>query len=186
MKGGDVCVFLTSLWYKCEELAAAGVSVTTKDYQRTILKGIPEELACFASGILMSARLFMTAATVDMETLIDHICEEADRLKNCRAKSHLKDPRAKSSAAGDEALAATGSEGNKKKRCKGNCRSCGKAGHWAQECRSPKKEEPAKESSKADKSDKAQKSETNTVGILRCYSSSHMYAETRLIFCSHD
>lgn len=163
-KGGDVRAFLTGLRYKREELAAAGVSVTPKDYQRTVLKGIPEELARFASGILSSARLFSTTA-VDTETLIDHICEEADRLKNRRAKSQSKDHGAKSSAAGDDALAATRSESTKNKRRKGNCRNCGRPGHWARECRSPKKEEkPAEDNAKVDKADKAQKSESKPVG----------------------
>ena len=76
----------------------------------------------------------------------------------------MKDPGAKSLAADDEALTATGSKGNKKKWRKGNCCNCGKAGHWAWECRSLKKEELAKDSSKADKSDKAQKSKTKPVG----------------------
>jgi transposase InsO family protein len=161
-KGGDVRMFLTNLRYKREELAAAGVSISDKEYQRTVLKGIPEELARFASGILSSARIFSMSA-VDTETLIDHICEEADRLKNRCTKSQSKDSGAKSQAAGDDALAATGSEG-KKKRCKGNCHNCGKAGHWARECRSPKKEKPAEDNAKAGKTDKAQKSETKPVG----------------------
>jgi hypothetical protein len=100
-KGGDVHVFLTSLRYKREELSAAGVSISDKEYQRTVLKGILEELARFASGILSSACIFKVS-TVDTETLIDHICEEADRLKNRRAKSQSKDPGAKSSATSDD------------------------------------------------------------------------------------
>ena len=48
-KGGDVCVFLTALRYKKEELAAARVRVTQKEYQHTVLKSIPDELAKFAS-----------------------------------------------------------------------------------------------------------------------------------------
>jgi transposase InsO family protein len=161
-KGGDVHVFLTSLRYKREELSAVGVSISDKEYQWTVLKGIPEELARFASGILSSARIFK-ASTVDTETLIDHICEEVDRLKNRRAKSQSKDPGAKSSATSDDALAATGS-GGKKKRRKGDCHNCGKAGHWARDCRSPKKEKPAEDTAKAGKTDKAQKSETKPVG----------------------
>jgi hypothetical protein len=160
-KGGDVHVFLTSLWYKHEELSAAGVSISDKEYQRMVLKGIPEELTHFASGILSSAHIFKASA-VNTETLIDHICEEADWLKNHHAKSQSKDPGAKSSVAGDDALAATGS-GGKKKRHKGDCHNCGKAGHWAQDCRSPKKEKLAEDNAKAGKTDKAQKSKTKPV-----------------------
>ena len=36
-KEGDVQAFLMSLQYKCEELVAAGVSITDRDYQCTIL-----------------------------------------------------------------------------------------------------------------------------------------------------
>jgi hypothetical protein len=42
--------------YKHEELAAARVRITNKDYQRTVLRGIPEELAKFASPLLSAAR----------------------------------------------------------------------------------------------------------------------------------
>ena len=31
VKGGNVCIFLTSLWYQCKELTAAGISVSAKD-----------------------------------------------------------------------------------------------------------------------------------------------------------
>ena len=80
-------------------------------------------------SILSSARLIHCVSTVDTETLIDHICEEADRLKNRRARSqpNLSQSGAKSQAAGDEALTATGSEG--KRRPKGKCHNCGKQGH---------------------------------------------------------
>jgi gag-polypeptide of LTR copia-type len=56
-KGGDVRTFLTSLRYKREELAAAGVRVTSKEYQRTVLRGLPDELAKFASQLLSAARI---------------------------------------------------------------------------------------------------------------------------------
>ncbi len=36
-RGGDVCVFLRSVRYKHKELAAAGVYITNKDYQQTVL-----------------------------------------------------------------------------------------------------------------------------------------------------
>jgi hypothetical protein len=83
-KGGDVQAFLTSLRYKKEELAAAGVRITNKDYQRTILRGIPEELAKFAAQIMTSAQLAHRITQIDTDTLIDHICEEAERIKNRR------------------------------------------------------------------------------------------------------
>ena len=158
-KGGDVRAFLTSLRYKREELAAAGVSITDRDYQRTVLKGITEDLARFASGLLSSARL-LGSTSINTESLIDHICEEVDRLKNRRAKSQNKDSTSKQKADGDQALAATGSDG-KPKRHKGKCHNCGKAGHWARECRSPKKE--GKEGNNAPKPEKA-KPETKPVG----------------------
>ena len=158
-KGGDVWAFLTSLRYKREELAAAGMSITDRDYQQTVLKGITEDLARFASGLLSSARL-LGSTTVNTESLIDYICEEADRMKSRHAKSQNKDTAAKQKADGDQALAATGSEGKPKRR-KGKCHNCGKPGHWARECRSPKKEE--KDGDNAPKPEKA-KPETKPVG----------------------
>ena len=81
-KGGDVRTFLTSLRSKCEELAAAGVKITDRDYQRTVLWGILEELAKFASGLLSAAHLINATKTIETDTLIDHICEKSERLKN--------------------------------------------------------------------------------------------------------
>jgi hypothetical protein len=85
-KGGDVRTFLTDLRFKRQELAAAGVKLDNRDYQRTVLRGIPGELATFASALL-SAHAIATASQptrLDTNTLISHICEEADRLKNRR------------------------------------------------------------------------------------------------------
>lgn len=138
-KGGDVREFLASLCYKKEELAAAGVLVTEKEYERTILRGIPNELATFASHILSSALIVHSAKAIDIDALINQINEEAERLKSRRTRGQHGQGGKKEAT--DEALAATGSEGGKKKqRRKGNCHNCGKSGHWARECRSPKKD----------------------------------------------
>ena len=142
-KGGDVRVFLTSLTYKREELAAAGVTISDKDYERTVLKGIPDELARYAAHLLGSARLTDPNAVVDTNMLIGHICEEAERIKNHRTGSQPNQG-GKKDGQSDKALAAIGLEGgNKKGRRKGKCHNCGKPGHWARECRSKKKEEGA-------------------------------------------
>jgi hypothetical protein len=84
-KGEDVRVFLTSLRYKREELAAAGVRITQKEYQRTILKSLPDELAEFASQLLSSAR--HSGLILNTETLINSIIEESERLKNWHTHS---------------------------------------------------------------------------------------------------
>ena len=109
-KGGNVREFLASLCCKREELAAAGVSVTEKEYERTILQGIPSELATFASHLLSSALIVHGAASIDLDALINQICEEADRLKSRHGKgqSGKKDPTT------DEALAATASDDGKR------------------------------------------------------------------------
>ena len=66
---------------------------------------------------------------------------------------------AKSQAARDKALTAMGSKG---KKChKGKCHNCGKQGHWAHECRSPKKE--AKPGDEAPKAKRGHKSETKPI-----------------------
>jgi hypothetical protein len=58
------------------------------------------------------------SSAIDAEILIDHICEEADQLKNVNFGStlHSKDSGAKSQATGDDALATTGSEDKKKRQ----------------------------------------------------------------------
>jgi len=81
LKGTEVWEFLANLSYKREELAAAEVLVTNDEYQRTILKGIPGELATFMSHLLSLAMLNRTLV-VNLDTLVNQICEEADRLKS--------------------------------------------------------------------------------------------------------
>ena len=110
-KRGDVREFLTSLCCKCEKLAAVGVTVTDKKYERTILKGIPSELATFASHLLFLALIIHDASPVDLDALINQICEKADRLKSrcTKAQGAKKDFT-------DEALSATASnDGNIRK-----------------------------------------------------------------------
>jgi hypothetical protein len=99
-KGANMREFLTSLCYKCEELAAARVQVTNEEYKRTILKGIPAELGTFASQLLSMAALISKSAPVDLDALVSHLCEEMDQLKSCRAKGKKNNPT-------DEALTVT-------------------------------------------------------------------------------
>ena len=80
VKGVNVCVFLTSLHYKREELAAAGVLITQKEYQHTVLKSLLDELAKFTSQLLTSARI--GSHILDTDTLITSIIEELECLKN--------------------------------------------------------------------------------------------------------
>ena len=80
-KGGEVRPFLISVRNKREELAAAGIRTSSKDYQRTILRGIPEDLAKFTAQLLGAAHI--SNSLLDSDALIEHICEEADRMKNC-------------------------------------------------------------------------------------------------------
>jgi hypothetical protein len=130
-----------TLHNKCEELAATGVRITQREYQRTILKSLPDELAKFAAQLLISAR--HSGFILDTDTLITSIIEESERLKNQRARSQRGQGEKQKEGHTDEALADTGSEGSCRKRCEGHCHSCGKPGHWAHECREPNEDTAA-------------------------------------------
>ena len=70
-KEGNVREFLASLYCKWEELAATGVSVTKKEYEQTILWGIPSELVTFASYLLSLALIVYGATSIDLDALIN-------------------------------------------------------------------------------------------------------------------
>jgi hypothetical protein len=84
-KGEDVRSFLTGLHYKREELAAAGVRITQKEYQHTMLKSLPDKLTEFAAQLLSSMR--HSGLTLDTDTLINSVIEESERLKNWHVRS---------------------------------------------------------------------------------------------------
>jgi hypothetical protein len=143
-RGGNIQAFLMSLQTKRNEIRAAGAMVSDEEYERTILRSIPGELAKFASNAQNAAEISNT--TLSMMRLIQYISEEANRIKSHHAHHQQGPGKGKNVDMVDEALAATDSSGSRDRRRKrrpGNCHNCGKAGHWARECRSPKKEESA-------------------------------------------
>ena len=76
-KEEDIWKFLADLCYKREELAAAGVQVTEKEYEYTILQGILSELVTFVLHLLSLALITHGATYIDLDALIHQICEEA-------------------------------------------------------------------------------------------------------------
>ena len=82
VKGEDVRVFLTSLCCRRDELATAGVQVSEKEYECTILQGISSELVTFALHLLSSAFIVHSTTKIDLDTLINLICEEGDHLRS--------------------------------------------------------------------------------------------------------
>jgi len=137
---------------KRHELKAANVGVTDIEYKRTILKGIPDTLAAYATQSLSTLRLAVkyTSKPIDMSDVIDSVCKEADRIKQRRKlKDHSQGQgKGRKGAQTDEALAATTYERSNNnnfanRRKKGKCNHCGKEGHWIQECRTKKREEAA-------------------------------------------
>ena len=109
-----------------------------KEYEHAILHGIPSELATFASRLLSSALIVHSVSTVDLDALINQICEEVDRLKTRRAGGqHGQQGKTEQKTVRSPSFMATES---KRRRCRGKCRKCGEEGHWARECCTPKRE----------------------------------------------
>ena len=129
-KGGDVHAFLSSLTKQHNELLAAGVTISNKDFECTVLNGIPGPLAAYASQFLGQARL--NGKPLEMRDIIHLLSEEADRIKTHHAPKDQAHAQGKGKASGqpDEALAATSTfEGSDGRHRKGKCHHCGKEGH---------------------------------------------------------
>jgi hypothetical protein len=132
------------------------------DYQRMVLCSIPGELATFAAALL-STHAIATASQptrLDTNTLISHICEKADHLKNCHAQTGnsngTKDHQE------DEALAITDGDAGIKKTQKGKCHSCGKLRHREHECHASHQQGSTASTSNSSSSSSAQAAATPT------------------------
>ena len=130
-----------------DKLTAAGVTVTDAEFERTVLRGIPDWLAAYASQLLGNAVL--NGKSYEMSDIIQILSEEADRMMTRNASKEQPQAKGKKAAQTpesrpDEALAATNTlEGDSTRHRKGKCHHCGKEGHWARECHTKKREEAA-------------------------------------------
>jgi len=152
LKGGDVWAFLTNLKMRRNELLAAGVTINSEDFERTVLDGIPDALSAYALQTLMSARL--SSNSLEMKDIIHVISKEADRTRTRRVPKDQSQGQSKANGNKeghlDKALAVTShSEGGNSRRRRGKCHHCGKEGHWVRECRTKKREEAAVETAAA-------------------------------------
>ena len=160
-KGGDVRNFLNDLRTRRYKLRAIDIAINDSDYKRTILRGILEALAPFASTMLTHLNLGSeyTGKPVDLSRFIDLVSEEANRVKACRAPKD-QSGKGKNGSQNDEALAVT--DGNNKKRRKGKCHHCQKEGHWARECFTKKREEEAAKAQATSQAQSGQAAQAST------------------------
>ena len=77
--------------------------INKKDYWSTIIKSLPTSLANFASSQLAAAHLYSSTKTIDPNTLISIIIEEAERQK---ARGPMHSDHRDRDKDKDEALAA--------------------------------------------------------------------------------
>src|SRR5712691_779099 len=111
MKGGDVRAFLENLELRRNELTAAGVTVTDAEFECTVLRGIPDWLAAYASQLLGTT--ILNDKPYEMSDIIHILSEEADRVKTRSASKEQPQAKGKNAAQTpesrpDEALAVTG------------------------------------------------------------------------------
>jgi len=108
---------------------------------------------------------------LNVDTLVTNLSEESDRVRNRHARGQQTPSGGRKDHQPDEALATTSSEVGKKKRRKGNCHHCGKAGHWVRECRKKAAEDAAQGSqSAAGAASTGVKPETRPVGAVNAVS----------------
>ena len=131
-KGVEVRHFLDGLWTKREELASVGVTIDEKDYQSTIIKSLPTSLVNFASSQLAATRLYSSTKTIDPDTLISIIIEEAEQQK---ARGPMHSDHCDCDKDKDEALAAASAgkpfhRGRGKHTCRGGFGAAKDASCW--------------------------------------------------------
>ena len=122
----------------------AGVHITDAEFERTVLRGISDWLAAYASQLLGNAAL--NGKFHVMSDIIKILSEEVDHVK---ARNTMEQPPAKSRKVAqtdhvDEALTVTNNSSDSSSRHRnGKCHHCGREGHWVRECRTKKREDAA-------------------------------------------